>query len=87
MKACIKSTNEKASHSILIGWQTPMIDTEAKRTLIFELEWTTNEECLYNVNSKALYVIFCGIDLQEFKRISKSIIANEAWDILQTTHE
>ncbi|MBA0833623.1 hypothetical protein Goarm_006053 [Gossypium armourianum] len=51
------------------------------------LKWTVEEERVANANSKTLYVIFCGVDLQEFKRISKFTMVKEAWDILQIIHE
>ena len=40
-----------------------------------------------NANSKALNVIFCGISLDEFHRISHVTIAKEAWEILETTYK
>ena len=40
-----------------------------------------------NANSKVLNVIFCGVSLDEFHRISHITIAKEAWKILETTYE
>ena len=40
-----------------------------------------------NANSKALNVIFCGISLDDFHRISHVTIAKEAWEILETTYK
>ena len=40
-----------------------------------------------NANSKTLNVIFCGVSLDEFHRISHITVAKEAWQILETTYE
>ena len=40
-----------------------------------------------NANSKAHNAIFCGVSPDEFHRISHVSIANEAWQILETTYE
>ncbi|MBA0688081.1 hypothetical protein Goari_005888, partial [Gossypium aridum] len=50
-------------------WQLSL--QEATKVLKSKLKWTVEEERVANANSKTLYVIFCGVDLQEFKRISK----------------
>ncbi|MBA0549080.1 hypothetical protein Golob_020139, partial [Gossypium lobatum] len=63
---------------------TPKIETEPRRIPKSEFEWTIDEERLTNSNSKASYAIFSAINQQEFKRISKCIVAKKAWDILQT---
>ncbi|MBA0732935.1 hypothetical protein Gogos_016994 [Gossypium gossypioides] len=75
------------SPTSLQGLETPKIETEPRRIPKSELEWTTNEERLTNSNSKASYAIFCAINQQEFKRISKCIVAKKAWGILQTALE
>ena len=40
-----------------------------------------------NANSKVLNAIFCGVSLDEFHKISRITIANDAWEILETTYE
>ena len=40
-----------------------------------------------NANSKALNAIFCGVSPDEFHWISHITIANEAWQIFETTYE
>ncbi|KAK5802179.1 hypothetical protein PVK06_029763 [Gossypium arboreum] len=63
MKAYIKSINEKAWRFVLTTWQAPTIDTDARKVPKFEIQWTIEEERVANVNSKALYAKFCGIDM------------------------
>lgn len=67
----IKSIDKSAWCSILTGRQAPTIDFDAIKVPKVEVEWTTEEDRVSNANSKVLYAIFCGIDIQESKRISK----------------
>ncbi|KAH1114220.1 hypothetical protein J1N35_007598 [Gossypium stocksii] len=65
----------------------PKLDIESETIIKQQTQWTTEEEKLENANSKDLYAIFCGIDMQKFRRIVKCIVAKTSWDILDTTHE
>ena len=38
-------------------------------------------------NNRALNALFSAVTNKEFKKISLSVIAKEAWNILQTTYE
>ena len=40
-----------------------------------------------NFNSRALNALFCGVTNEEFKKISSTEVAKEAWTILKTTYE
>ena len=40
-----------------------------------------------NFNSRALNALFCAVTNEEFKKISSTETAKEAWTILQTTYE
>ena len=40
-----------------------------------------------NFNSKALNALFNAVTNEEFKKISSTEIAKEAWTILQTSYE
>ena len=40
-----------------------------------------------NFNSRALNALFSGVTNEEFKKISSTETAKEAWTILQTTYE
>ena len=64
---------------------------------VVEIGWTrskaaksTWDKATYaaaNANSKALNDIFCNVSPDEFHRISHVTIANEAWQILETTYK
>nr|KJB20845.1 hypothetical protein B456_003G168400 [Gossypium raimondii] len=64
-----------------------MMYTKNGRLAKKKVQWIVEEEKFANENSKALYVIFYGVDLQEFKRIAKCTINKSAWDILKSIHE
>ena len=62
-----------------------------------EIGWTKPKEALANwddakikvenFNNKALNALFSAVMSEEFKKISSTEIAKEAWTILQTTYE
>lgn len=62
MKAFIESIDEKAWHSILTNREPPIVYVDGVKTPKLEVTWTIDEDKLTNVNSKALNVIFNGID-------------------------
>ena len=78
MRAFLQSLNEKVWQAIEIGWTKPMEaladqdDAKIKAT---------------NFNSRALNALFSAVTNEEFKKISFTKIAKEAWTILQTTYE
>lgn len=50
-------------------------------------EWDKFDNESSEANAKALYFIFNGVSLNEFKRIVTCKYTNETWDILIVTHE
>ena len=78
----------RAWRSILTGWTPPMVtDSEGKKGLKPEIDWSTKENHLANYNNKALHAIFNGCDTDHIKLISSCEIAKEAWEILQIAFE
>ncbi|KAH1115422.1 hypothetical protein J1N35_008800 [Gossypium stocksii] len=61
MKVFIKSIDEMAKCIGLTGWKPLENTTSGVKTPESKLTWTIEEENLANANSKALYVIFCGV--------------------------
>ena len=78
MRAFLCSIDESVWDAVHIGWTRP----EAAN-----FEWDKVAPVTANANSKALNAIFCGISPDEFHRFSHVTIANEAWQILETTYE
>ena len=61
-----------------IGWTKP--------TKVLA-DWDDTKIKTVNFNSRALNALFSVITNEEFKKISSTKIAKEAWTILQTTYE
>ena len=78
----------RAWRSIMTGWTPPMVtDSEGKKVLKPEIDWSTKDDRLANYNNKALHAIFNGCNADHTKLIFSCETAKEAWEILQTTFE
>ena len=74
----MQSLDEKVWQAVEIGWTKP---TEAPA------DWDDAKIKAANFNSKALNALFSAVTNEEFKKISSTETAKEAWTILQTTYE
>ena len=78
MRAFLQSLDEKVQHAVEIGWTKP------KEALA---DWDEAKIKAENFNSRALNALFSAVTNEEFKKISSTETAKEAWTILQTTYE
>ena len=78
MKAFLQSLDEKVWQAVEIGWTKPK-EASADRD---EAKIKTA-----NFNSRALNALFSAVTNEEFKKVSSTETAKEAWIILQTTYE
>ena len=78
MRAFLQSLNEKVWQAVEIGWTKPK---EAPA------DWDEAKIKVANFNSRALNALFSAVTNEEFKKISYTKIAKEAWTVLQTTYE
>ena len=51
------------------------------------MDWDDATIIAANFNSRALNALFCGVTNEEFKKMSSTEVAKEAWTILETTYE
>ena len=51
------------------------------------MDWDDATIIAANFNSRALNALFYGVTNEEFKKISSTKVAKEAWTILETTYE
>ena len=72
------SLDEKVWQAVEIGWTKP------KKVLA---NWDDAKIKAVNFNNRALNALFSAIINKEFKKISSTKTAKEAWTILQTTYE
>ena len=78
MRTFLQSLDEKGWQAVEIGWTKPK---EAPAN------WDEAKIKAANFNSRALNALFSAITKEEFKKISFTETAKEAWTILQTTYE
>ena len=73
MRAFLQSLDEKVWQDIEIGWTKPK---EAPA------DWDEAKIKAANFNSRALNALFSAVTNEEFKKISSTETAKEAWTIL-----
>ena len=78
MRAFLQSLDEKVWLSIEVGW-TKLKEPPAS--------WDDTKIKAANFNSGALNALFSAITNEEFKKISSTNNAKEAWTILQDTYK
>ena len=78
MRVFLQFLDEKVWQVVEIGWTKPK---EAPAN------WDDAKIKVANFNSKALNALFSAVTNEEFKKISSTETAKEAWTILQTTYE
>ena len=78
MKAFLQSLDEKVWQAVEIGWTKPKE---------VPIDWDEAKIKAANFNNKALNALFSAVTNEEFKKISSTETAKEAWTILQTTYE
>ena len=78
MRAFLQSLDKKVWQAIEIGW------TKSKEA---PADWDDAKIKAANFNSRALNALFSVVTNEEFKKITSTEIAKEAWTILRTTYE
>ena len=78
MRVFLQLLDEKVWQAVEIGWTKP---TKALA------DWDDAKIKAANFNNRALNALFSAITYEEFKKISPTKTAKEAWTILQTTSE
>ena len=78
MRAFLESLDEKVWQVVEIGWTKP---TKAPA------DWDDAKIKAANFNNRAFNALFSAFTNEEFKKISSTETAKEAWTILQTTYE
>ena len=74
----MQSLDEKVWQAVEIGW------VKLKEAPI---DWDEVKIKAANFNNRALNALFNAVTNEEFKKISSTKTAKEAWTILQTTYE
>ena len=74
----MQSLDEKVWQAVEIGWTKPKESP---------VDWDDAKIKAENFNNRALNALFNAVTNEEFKKISSTETAKEAWTILQTTYE
>ena len=74
----MQSLDEKVWQAVEIGWTKPKEVPS---------DWDEAKIKAANFNSKALNALFSAVTNEEFKKITSTETAKEAWTILQKTYE
>ena len=78
MRVFFQFLDKKVWQNVEIGWTKPKEVPTA---------WDDTKIKATNFNNKALNALFSSVTNEEFKKISSTETAKEAWSILQTTYE
>ena len=78
MKVFLQALGENVWLAIEVGWIKP------RKALV---DWDEATIIATNFNCRALNALFCGVTNEEFKKVSSTEVAKEAWTILETTYK
>ena len=78
MKVFLQALDEQVWQAVEVGWI---------KTKEVSVDWDEATINAANFNSRTLNALFCGVTNVEFKKISSTEVAKEAWTILETTYE
>ena len=78
MKVFLQALGEQVWQDVEVSWIKPKE---------VPMDWDDVTIIAVNFNSRALNALFCGVTNEEFKKISSTEVAKEAWAILETTYE
>ena len=78
MKVFLQALGEQVWQAVKVGWIKPK---EAS------MDWNNATIIMANFNNRALNALFCGVTNEEFKKISFTEVAKEAWTTLETIYE
>ena len=74
----LQALSEQVWKAVEVGWIKPKE---------VPVDWDEATIKMANFYSRALNALFCGVTYEEFKKISSTEVAKEAWTILETTYE
>ena len=73
--------------TILYGYTFPIKDVSGCKIPKALDGYSLEENRKFQLNYKAIYIIVCAIDRNEYNKISQCKTTKEVWRILEVTHE
>ena len=87
MKIFIQALDYDMWSIIVNGPHTPTKIIDGEESSKLEKDWDEVDKKMAQLNAKAMNVLYCALDANEFNRISTCSSAKEIWDRLEVTHE
>ena len=83
----LESLDLEVWKTILFGYTFPTKDVDGGKIRKTLDEYNEEESRKFQLNSRAIYILVCAMDRNEYNRISQCKTAKEIWRILEITHE
>ena len=83
----LESLDLEVWKTILFGYTFPTKDVDGGKIRKTLDEYNEEESRNFQLNSRAIYILVCAMDRNEYNRISQCKTAKEIWRILEITHE
>ena len=87
MKIFIQALDYNMWSVIINGSHIPTHTMNNIVTLKHKIDWDEHDKRMAQLNAKAINVLYCALDVNEFNRISTCNSAKEIWNRLEVTHE
>ena len=87
MRIYIQSISYHLWKIIVSGPHIPSILVNGISIPKLEEDWNEYDIKQIEINAKAMNLLYCALDFNEFNRISSCTSAKKIWDILEVTHE
>ena len=83
----IQSIDYNIWKTIVKGPHVPTIMVNGVATPKLEEDWDEQDVKKIELNAKAMNLLYCAVDPNEFNRVSTCTSAKKIWDTLEVTHE
>ena len=83
----LESLDLEVWKTILFGYTFPTKDVDGGKIRKTLDEYNEEESRKFQLNSRAIYILVCVMDRNEYNRISQCKTVKEIWRILEITHE
>ena len=83
----LESLDLEVWKTILFGYTFPTKDVDGGKIRKTLDEYNEEESRKFQLNSRAIYILVCAMDRNEYNKISQCKTAKEIWRILEITHE
>ena len=83
----LESLDLEVWKTIVFGYTFPTKDVDKGKIRKTFDKYNEEENRKFQLNSRAIYILVCAIDRNEYNRISQCKTAKEFWRILEITHE